>query len=295
MAQTTVLSSIESTDNVITSNISAINNCGTLSIILTQLWTRQMLFELPNVNFTILFNGMVYTDFNVNLETINIRTNKETDIDLNVEPYSVAIYNIPSSFELVVTPMFDRNAVESHNKLIENGLEDGSLWTQNTTFPIKVVFDDDNVSSSGTSGGAGGGGASITIDTQVSPDSENAVQNKAIYRFVTDAISNNTANFIGTFDSVQELNEYSGTVSNNDYAFVIGVDDSGTTTYTRYKYTDSSNSWEFEFVLNNSGFTSNQWDAVNSGMTQDDKTKLTNLENAQPISNAQIAQILASI
>ena len=156
MAQTTILSSISNTDSIITSNITADNNCGTLSLILTQIWTKQMLFELPNINFTILYNGTIYMDFNVNMETINRRTNKDTGSDLNVEPYSIAIYNIPSSFELLVTPMFDRNAVDAHNELIDNGIEDGALWTSSDTFPIKILFDDSNVSSSGTSGGGGG-------------------------------------------------------------------------------------------------------------------------------------------
>lgn len=156
MAQTTILSSISNTDSMITSNITADNNCGTLSLILTQIWTKQMLFELPNINFTILYNGTIYADFNVNMETINRETNKETDSDLNIEPYSIAIYNIPSSFELLVTPMFDRNAVDAHNELIDNGIEDGALWESSDTFPIKILFDDSNVSSSGTSGGGGG-------------------------------------------------------------------------------------------------------------------------------------------
>lgn len=156
MAQTTILSSISKTDSMITSNITADNNCGTLSLILTEIWTKQMLFELPNINFTILYNGTIYMDFNVNMETINRRTNKDNDSDLNVEPYSIAIYNIPSSFELLVTPMFDRNAVDAHNELIDNGLEDDALWSSTDTFPIKILFDDSNVSSSGTSGGGGG-------------------------------------------------------------------------------------------------------------------------------------------
>lgn len=153
MAQTTILSSISKTDSMTTSNITAGNNCGTLSLILTQLWTKQMLFELPNINFAILYNGTIYMDFNVNMETINRNTNKDIDSDLNIEPYSLAIYNIPSSFELVVTPMFDSNAVDAHNELIDNGLEDGALWSSTDTFPIKILFDDSNVSSSGTSGG----------------------------------------------------------------------------------------------------------------------------------------------
>lgn len=38
--------------------------------------------------------------------------------------------------------------------------------------------------------------------------------------FVNSSIATNTANFIGTFESVTQLRAYSGTVTNNDYAFV---------------------------------------------------------------------------
>ena len=85
--------------------------------------------------------------------------------------------------------------------------------------------------------------------------------------FVNSSISTNTANFIGTFSSVQDLEAYSGTVTNNDYAFVETTDTAGNTLYDRYKYTDSTNSWQFEYELNNSSFTANQWAAINSGAT----------------------------
>lgn len=39
--------------------------------------------------------------------------------------------------------------------------------------------------------------------------------------FVNSSIATNTANFIGTFESVTDLEDYSGTVTNNDYAFVV--------------------------------------------------------------------------
>lgn len=90
--------------------------------------------------------------------------------------------------------------------------------------------------------------------------------------FVNSSIATNTANFIGTFNSVAELEAYSGTLTNNDYAFVVGTDSEGNTIYDRYKYTDATNppSWEFEYELNNSSFTAAQWDAINSGITNGD-------------------------
>ena len=83
--------------------------------------------------------------------------------------------------------------------------------------------------------------------------------------FVNSSISTNTAYFVGTFDSLAALNAYSGTKTNNDYAFVKTTDSAGNTIYNRYKWNGSQ--WLFEYALNNSSFTSDQWAAVNSGAT----------------------------
>ena len=114
-----------------------------------------------------------------------------------------------------------------------------------------------------------------TVDTQVSGDSENAVQNKAIYNFVNSSVSTNTANFIGTFNSVEALEAYSGTVTNNDYAFVVTTDAAGNTVYNRYKYQGASETWAFEYALNNSSFTAAQWATIQSGLTAADKAAIT--------------------
>ena len=54
------------------------------------------------------------------------------------------------------------------------------------------------------------------IPTQAT--SENQLADKA---FVNSSIATNTGNFVGTFASIEALNSYTGTVTNNDYAFVI--------------------------------------------------------------------------
>lgn len=86
--------------------------------------------------------------------------------------------------------------------------------------------------------------------------------------FVNSTVATNTANFIGTFNSLADLEAYSGTVTNNDYAFVITGSGSNTV-YNRYKYTDAATpaSWIFEYALNNSSFTAAQWATINSGAT----------------------------
>lgn len=149
--------------------------------------------------------------------------------------------------------------------------------------------------------------------------------------FVNSSIATNTANFIGTFESVTQLRAYSGTVTNNDYAFVRnmvvqynGGDFPDVTTlnsydkttltngdyawvvnsqnnikydlyrfdiveqswvlrnakidkspdvlnsfFNRYKATVSGSTvtWAYEYTLNNSSFTAQQWATINSGLT----------------------------
>ena len=112
--------------------------------------------------------------------------------------------------------------------------------------------------------------AQITINQEDIEDinslipSQASVSNKLADKdFVNSSISTNTANFIGTFNSVAELEAYSGTLTNNDYAFVATTDSAGNTLYDRYKWNGSE--WLFEYELNNSSFTAAQWASINSG------------------------------
>lgn len=101
------------------------------------------------------------------------------------------------------------------------------------------------------------------IPSQASSSNQLADKN-----FVNSSIATNTANFIGTFNSVAELEAYSGTLTNNDYAFVQTTDTAGNTLYDRYKWNGSA--WLFEYELNNSSFTAEQWATINSGATSSD-------------------------
>lgn len=89
--------------------------------------------------------------------------------------------------------------------------------------------------------------------------------------FVNSTVGTNTANYISNngqpFTSYAQLVAYSGTVTNNDYAFVTGTDSAGNTYYDRYKYSSATALWGLEFRLNNSSFTAVQWSAISSGIT----------------------------
>ena len=92
---------------------------------------------------------------------------------------------------------------------------------------------------------------------------DNKLADKA---FVNSSIATSTANFKGTFDSLEELQAVENPTS-NDYAFLKETDATGNVSYSRYKYNGTS--WVFEFKVNNSSFTEAQWAAIGSGVTSD--------------------------
>jgi len=117
------------------------------------------------------------------------------------------------------------------------------------------------------------------IPAQASAD--NKLADKA---YVNDKVSTDTATFRGTFNLVTDLDLTTeatqgqiatalGTAisgeDKNDYAFVqIPTSDATPTEIARidrYKYIGLQ--WAFEYSINNSGFTAEQWAAINSGIT----------------------------
>jgi len=123
--------------------------------------------------------------------------------------------------------------------------------------------------------------ASINGLIPAAASAQNQLADKA---FVNSSVATNTANYISDngqpFTSVAALEAYSGTLTNNDYAFVVGTDSAGNTTYTRYKYNASTQQWAAEYVLNNSSFTATQWAAIQSGITALLVQKLEGLPDA---------------
>lgn len=198
--------------------------------------------SLPTVNnatITIQKNGSTVESFTLNQsnnETVNI-TVPTTASDIGALPSSTTIADLTTSTQL---------------DAINSGATSTNIGQIAT-----------NTSDISTINGK--------IPSQASTSNQLADKN-----FVNSSIATNTAYFIGTFNSVAELEAYSGTLTNNDYAFVETTDSAGNTLYDRYKYTTATNpaSWQFEYELNNSSFTSNQWAAINSGITSSDVTAI---------------------
>lgn len=81
--------------------------------------------------------------------------------------------------------------------------------------------------------------------------------------FVNSSIATATAEFRGSFTSLDELKATSGNL--NDYAFYLHTDSVGNSIVDRYKWTTAG--WLYEYTLNNSSFTAEQWAALNSTIT----------------------------
>lgn len=108
------------------------------------------------------------------------------------------------------------------------------------------------------------------------PDAASSANQLADKNWVNSSIETSTATFVGTYDDVACLPTTG--VDNNDYAFVTSCDpQTGTISYTRYKYSDYTSSWSCEYTINTSGFTADQLAALNSGITCELVDKITDV------------------
>lgn len=98
--------------------------------------------------------------------------------------------------------------------------------------------------------------------TELIPNTATTDNQLADKNFVNSSISTATAEFRGTVENLESLNSVTANI--NDYAFYKHVDANGNTLFDRYKFTDK---WEYEYTLNNSSFTTEQWATINSGLT----------------------------
>ena len=104
----------------------------------------------------------------------------------------------------------------------------------------------------------------ISIIESVIP-AQASVQNQlADKNFVNSQVTTASANFVGTFETLAELQAVQNPTK-NDYGFVIETDALGNQYYDRYKYNGTT--WLFEYKVESTSFTSEQWAAIQSGIT----------------------------
>ena len=174
--------------------------------------------------------------------------------------------------------------------------------TTYTKTQVDGLIGDEETRARAAEGANAGGIATINGKIPVAATPQNQLADK---EFVNSSIATNTANFKGSYNEVSDLQltpsasradiatALAGTITgadNNDYAFVQIPTAVGTPTeiarVERYKFNGTA--WAFEFELNNSGFTADQWAALNSGITSGLVAKL----NALP-TNSELTALLA--
>ena len=114
--------------------------------------------------------------------------------------------------------------------------------------------------------------------TDLIPDAVDKDTNKlADKAFVNSSIATSTATFRGT--SAENLTEAEFIIwanglahDDNDYVYWNTKDEAGNVLYKRYKY--NGDAWVYEYTLNNSSFTSDEWKAIQSGITDNLVAKL---------------------
>ena len=135
------------------------------------------------------------------------------------------------------------------------------------------------------------------------PSAASSLNKLADKAYVDSSVATSSATLMGTFNLVNDLHltvsathAQIGTAlanailseDNNDFAYVqIPTSDAEPTEIAqtdRYKYNGTT--WEYEYTLNNSGFTSDQWAAINSGITEALVTKLSALPTNSELTEA---------
>ena len=232
----------------------------------------------PNDDISELNNDVGYITSaslpTVNNSTITFQKNNITvgDINLNQSSNETINFNIPTTASDINAVPTSRtiNSKSLANNISLNSSDVGALASTTTINDLTTTAQQSALNSNITSTLT----AQITTNKNdiesiqgVIPSAATSSNQLADKNFVNSTVSTNTANFIGTFTSVADLEAYSGTLTNNDYAFVETTDTAGNTLYDRYKYTTATTpaSWQFEYELNNSSFTAVQWSAINSG------------------------------
>lgn len=123
-----------------------------------------------------------------------------------------------------------------------------------------------------------------TIEAVI-PSAASTQNQLADKNYVDGKVASGTANFVGTFNSLAELQAVQNP-TNNDYGFVIEKDALGNEYYDRYKYNASTQQWLFEYKVESTPFTADQWAAIQSGITSALVTKLDALPTAQELNTA---------
>ena len=222
---------------------------------------------------------------------------KKSEVDTDIERINTALTNKQDKLTFDNTPTAgSSNPVTSDG--IKQAIAAGSAPADYDAVKAQVQQNTQNITS-------------INEKIPAQASAQNQLADKA---FVNSSIASNTATFRGTYNLVTDLGltvsatqqQTAAAIAthlaslvppvvpdNNDYVFVqVPSSDEDPTVINRvdrYKcnVTESggvtTRAWEYEWSLNNSSFTADQWAAINSGITSGDVEKLNGIETGAQV------------
>ena len=159
----------------------------------------------------------------------------------------------------------------SSKKILQRSSGDNTLTLNNKDNKLRLVGSETRpkYSADGTNYGDLALYSDFTAIDDLIPAQATISNQLADKAFVNSSIATNTANFIGTFSDITTLEAYAGTVTNNDYAFVVNsvVTDNGNdwanfAALDAYDKTLLTN-FDYAWVINGANFDLYRFDIVN--------------------------------
>ena len=183
-------------------------------------------------------------------------TSSDVTTALGYTPYNSTN---PSGYISGITSSDVTTALGFTPENVTNKVTSISSTSTDTQYPsAKAVYTETNANAT----------AINTINGKI-PSAASSSNQLADKSFVNSSIATNTANFIGTFSDVPTLEAYSGTVTNNDYAFVVNsvITNSGSD-WTTFNALDAYNkdlltNFDYAWVVNGTKFDLYRFDIVN--------------------------------
>ena len=193
-----------------------------------------------------------------------IVVNGETHVSDRYVPHEEETVSVPQNTQSSTEEEEETPSTPTSNRIIEgeyveavllnnvqHDLKDSPLTQTVNTLSLELTVAQADISD-----------IQALIPNQASPSNQLADKD-----FVNSSIATNTATFRGTYTSLAQI-EAIPDPTNNDYAYLETTDSVGNNQFDRYKYSSADSQWHYEYTLNNSSFTAEQWATINSGLTQ---------------------------
>lgn len=214
---------------------------------------------------------------------------KVTEVDGKLTKVAVTTNDIASASDVSdINKKIVSEASES-NKLIDKKYVDDALAEEEERAKAAEAANATSVSDEVTraKGAEEANANAIAAINEKIPSDATKTNKLADKDFVNSSISTATATFKGTYNTLEELQAV--TADNNDYGFVVSQDAAGNTVYNRYKFDGTQ--WSFEYALNNSSFTSEQWSSINSGINSEEVSRLSGVATGAQVNVIEIIKV----